>query len=131
MVAEEIYRHVMWSTTPRLGRKVVDMTVMVNTCLLTITPTPMMMASTSTIMRPARTLIIVSGSAAAKTSCSSARGFGAARRTFSSSQSWDAEPVNLSYDVVEPTKASASSQSLVICHGLLYVLCLGDEGIAS
>jgi hypothetical protein len=42
----------------------------------------------------------------------------------SASQSWDAKPVDLSYDLVEPAKPNAASkgQSLVICHGLLYVL---------
>jgi len=42
----------------------------------------------------------------------------------SASQSWDAKPVDLSYDLVEPVKPDADSkgQSLVICHGLLYVL---------
>jgi hypothetical protein len=42
----------------------------------------------------------------------------------SASQSWDAKPVELSYDLVEPAKPNAESkgQSLVICHGLLYVL---------
>jgi hypothetical protein len=41
----------------------------------------------------------------------------------SASQSWDAKPVDLSYDLVEPAKPNAESkgQSLVICHGLLYV----------
>lgn len=42
----------------------------------------------------------------------------------SSSQSWDVEPVDLSYDVVEPPKPDfgARGQSLVICHGLLCAL---------
>lgn len=41
----------------------------------------------------------------------------------SSSRSWDVEPVDLSYDVVEPPKpdSGAKGQSLVICHGLLCV----------
>ena len=41
----------------------------------------------------------------------------------SASQSWDAKPVDLSYDLVEPAKPNAETkgQSLVICHGLLYV----------
>jgi hypothetical protein len=41
----------------------------------------------------------------------------------SASQSWDAKPVELSYDLVDPAKPNPESkgQSLVICHGLLYV----------
>lgn len=39
--------------------------------------------------------------------------------------SWEVEPVELKYDLTEPpstsTSTSTSGQSLVICHGLLYV----------
>jgi hypothetical protein len=47
----------------------------------------------------------------------SARGYAS-----SSSQSWNAQPVDLSYDLVESPKPSSGGQSLVICHGLLLVL---------
>ena len=39
------------------------------------------------------------------------------------------DPVELSYDVVEPPKVTVPDQSLVITHGLLWVCCLSRSRI--
>jgi hypothetical protein len=50
------------------------------------------------------------------------RPYSTTRSSLSSSSSvWDVEPVELKYDLTEPPKVTAPGQSLVICHGLLWV----------
>jgi hypothetical protein len=47
---------------------------------------------------------------------------GSSSTSSSSSSVWDVEPVELKYDLTEPPKVTAPGQSLVICHGLLWVV---------